>query len=218
VVLGAVSSTTVLTVGVLALVGVRLASGLRQSFTGAGRTIVVTVVGGIRWRHLWPVPFVLTVVVTVASLLMLVPGLDWGWWTALGGTGNPVTGGTTETVGTVWEWLVPLVFVALLAPALPLFAFAEERMFRSGAERWTGLRRTSKTIQFGLIHALIGVPIGVALALSLGGLYFLYVYLGEFRRTASSRAATFESTRAHTAYNSVIIALVVVLAVSTALG
>ena len=27
-------------------------------------------------------------------LLMLVPGLSWGWWSAIGGVGNPVTGGT----------------------------------------------------------------------------------------------------------------------------
>ena len=47
-------------------------------------------------------------------------------------------------------------------PALPLFAHAEERMFRAGAEHWTTRRRVFKTLQFGLIHALIGIPISAA--------------------------------------------------------
>jgi hypothetical protein len=212
VLLAEISPTTILTVGVLAFVGVRLAGGLRTSLTGEGRALVTQIVRGLRWRHVWPVPFVLTAVVVVASALMLVPGLDWGWWTALGGTGNPVTGGTDQTIGTVWEWVVPVVFIALLVPALPLFAYAEEQLFRRGAERWTRRRRVVKTVQFGLVHALIGVPIGVALALAVGGGYFLAVYLRAFRRRPSSAEATLESARAHTAYNGVIVIVVLVLA------
>lgn len=207
-----------MTIGVLGFVGVRLVGGFRQSVSGPGRRLMVEIGRGIRFRHVWPVPFVLTAVVVVASLLLLVPGLDWGWWTALGGTGNPVTGGTEQTVGTVWEWLVPLVFLVLLIPALPLFAHAEERMFRTGAEAWSGPKRVLKCLQFGLIHALIGVPIGVAVALSVGGAYFLGVYLRAYRRSGSSRRATLESTRAHTAYNGFIMVLVLVLVVLTVLG
>ena len=62
-----------------------------------------------------------------------------------------------------------------------------------------------------LCIALIGIPIGVALALSVGGLYFLVVYLRAFSRTGSRHEATLESTRAHTAYNGVIIGVVLVL-------
>ena len=212
------SPTTALTVGVLALVGVRLVGGVRVSLTGEGRRVVARVVGGIRWRHVWPVPFVLTGVVVAASLLLRVPGLDWGWWSALGGIGNPVTGSTEQTVGTAWEWIVPLAFVVLLIPALPLFAYAEERIFRAGAQRWTRPARAVKVVQFGLIHALIGVPIGVALALSVGGAYFMAVYLRAYRSTGSATEATYESTRAHTTYNAVIVTLVLVLALMTAFG
>jgi hypothetical protein len=208
----------VLTVGVLAVIGVRLVDGLRHSLTGEGRMLVARIVGGLRWRHVWPVPLVLTAVVAAASVLLLVPGLDWGWWTALGGSGNPVTGGTDQTVGTIWEWLVPLVFVSLLTPALPLFAYAEELLFRRGAEHWTSQQRVVKTVQFGLIHAVIGVPIGVALALSIGGAYFMSVYLREYARHASVADATLESSRAHTAYNGTVIVLVLALTALTALG
>ena len=204
------SLTTLVSVCVLGFMAVRLVSGVRISNSTAGRELVRGVRSRIGWRHVWPVPVVLAVVVIAASLLMQVPGLDWGWWSALGGEGNPVFGSTDATIGTVWEWVIPLVFMALLLPALPLFAHAEERMFRRGAETWSRRRRVLKTVQFGLVHALIGIPIGAALALSLGGSYFLLAYLRSYRTTGSRFEATMESTTAHTAYNAVIIAIVLV--------
>jgi hypothetical protein len=196
------------TVVVLVVMGARLAGGVRHARSSRGRALAGDIVRGIRWRHVWPVPLVLGAVLVVASAALAVPGLDWGWWSAVGGSGNPVFGSSDRTAGTVWEWLVPLVFVAMLVPALPLFADAEERIFRRGAEHWTPTRRAAKVVQFGLVHALIGIPIGVALALSLGGAYFMIVYLTEFRRSGSDELATRESARAHTAYNGCIIAVV----------
>jgi hypothetical protein len=209
----AIRPSDVLTFGVLGFMGVRLAGGLRRSRSGAGRLIVRDVVTGIRWRHIWPIAVVLPIVIVAASLLMSIPGLSWGWWTMLGGQGNPVFGSSDATIGTVWEWLIPLGFMALLLPALPLFAFAEERLFRQGAEHWSARRRAFKVVQFGLIHAVIGIPIGAALALSLGGAYFMIVYVRSFRVTGSRYRATLESTRAHTAYNGFIVIVVVVAAV-----
>jgi hypothetical protein len=198
------------TYAVLGFVGVRLATGVRRSFSKQGQIIVQEIVRKIRWRHIWPVPIVLTGVIAVAGLLWRVPGLDWGWWTALGGEGNPVFGSSDSTTGTVWEWLIPAAFVLLLIPALPLFAYAEEQMFRQGAERWSRLKRVGKVVQFGLVHALIGIPIGTALALSVGGAYFMGTYLRAYRQHPSSREATLESARAHTAYNGLIVATVIV--------
>jgi hypothetical protein len=115
--------------------------------------------------------------------------------------------------------LIPIVFVALLLPALPLFALREEQMFRQGAENWSWTRRVLMAIAFGLVHAIVGIPIGFALALSIGGAYFQFAYLRRFRQTAVQRDAVLESTRAHTAYNGLIVIVVlVVLAVSLALG
>lgn len=198
----------VLTFAVLALVGVRLVSGLRTSRSARGRQTVALVVRGLRWRHVWPVPFLLTTVIGVATLVLRIPGMSWGWWSLLGGSGNPVFGSSDATAGTVWEWIIPTVFMCLLLPALPLFAFAEERIFREGAENWSAPRRALKVLQFGLVHALIGIPVGAALTLSLGGAWFMRVYLARFRVTGSTREATLESTRAHTAYNGIIVVLV----------
>ena len=203
--------STVATAAVLGFMGVRLVDGVRHSRSAAGRSLVTEIAGGIRWRHIWPVPFVLAGVSAVAAPLLAVPGLSWGWWSALGGQGNPVFGSSTATAGSVLEWLVPLAFIALLVPALPLFAHAEEVMFRRGAEGWSRPRRAFKVMQFGLVHAVIGIPIGVAAALSVGGGYFMFVYLRAMRAGLGQQAATIESARAHTAYNAVLVMAVLVL-------
>ncbi len=208
--------TNVLTFAVLGFMGLRLVSGLRHSRSAHGRSIVAQVWHRIGWRHVWPVPLVLTVVVAAATALMQIPGLSWGWWSTLGGTGNPVFGESDATVGTVWEWIIPLTFMCLLLPALPLFAYAEERMFRTGAQGWSRWRRLLKVLQFGMVHAIIGIPLGAALALSLGGAYFMWVYLREYRRQQDPNGATLESTAAHTVYNGLIVLLVVVAAGLTA--
>jgi hypothetical protein len=210
-----VSFYDVLTVAVLAFIGVRIAGGTRLALTGQGRSHVAIIVRGLRVRHFVPPIPVLCVVVTAVIVLLQIPLLGFGWWSALGGVGNPVTGNTERTAGTALEWLIPLCFIVLLVPALPLFAEAEERIFRLGSERRSQWQRFLKGIQFGLVHALIGIPIGAALALSIGGWYFTWWYLWSYRRTGSSAEAMLESTRAHLAYNLtvVLIVLAVVLLV-----
>ena len=204
-----------LSVVVLAVVGLRLVQAVTLSRSQRGRSLSRQVWTGLRWRNIWPVPFVLAGVLLAAIPLLYVPVLRWGWWSALGGDGNPVFGSSTTTMGTVWEWLIPVIFMALVLLALPLFANAEERMFRMGAQHWSTRQRVIKVLQFGLIHAVIGIPIGVALALSVGGAYFMAVYLRSYARTGSTNEATLASTRAHTAYNALIITTVaVVVAVS----
>ena len=213
------STSDLLTFGVLALVAWRLFGGMRVALGGPGRARVLLVVRGIRWRHLWPVPLVLAAVGgTAAALITLVPPLAIGWWTLLGGQGNPAFGSSDVTSGTVWSWLLPLVFVTLLVPALPLFAQREEEIFRLGAELRTRRRRWWKALQFGLVHAVVGIPVGVALALSIGGLYFTHCYLRVQRTTGDRDAALLESTRAHTAYNALIVSLLAVTLVLQAVG
>jgi hypothetical protein len=206
-----VSVTDVLTVAVLAFVGVRIASGTRFALTGAGRGRVGIIVRGLRVQHFIPPIPVLCLVVLAVIVLLQIPLLDFGWWSALGGVGNPVTGSTDRTAGTALAWLIPLCFIVLLVPALPLFAEAEERMFRYGSEVRSQWQRFLKGIQFGLIHALIGIPIGAALALSIGGWYFTWWYLRAYRRTGSSIAAMLESTRAHLAYNITVVVIILAL-------
>ncbi|MGH2685408.1 MAG: hypothetical protein ACRDJP_08085 [Actinomycetota bacterium] len=205
-----------LAVAVLAAVGTRLFNVARFSLEPARRAHVVRLIRGIKPRHVVPVPLILAAVLAAALALMEVPGLDWGWWTALGGFGNPVTGGTERTVGTVFEWLVPLLFVVLLLPALPLLAEREEQVFRRGDEHRSIAGRATRGVGFGLVHAVMGIPLGAALALSIGGWYFSWCYLRGYRAGDRSQlAALAESTRAHLAYNGCIVVLLLVSLAAT---
>jgi hypothetical protein len=194
-----------LAAAVLLFVGFRLLQAVGFALR-AGRHDLFTIVQGIRPHHVLMGIATLVVVADVAFVLVQVPGLDFGWWTAIGGTGNPVTGGTERTAGTVLDWLLPLVFLLMLIPALPLLAAREERMFRLGDERRTVPQRLRRGVLFGITHALIGIPIGVCLALSIGGWYFSWRYVRGYR-TGGQRAALLESTRSHLVYNGVIVTL-----------
>ena len=200
----------VLTTIVLVVVGFRIFSGTRLFGRREIRQHVLEIVRGLRLRHFvacWPV-FVLVIVTAFA--LLQVPGLSWGWWSAIGGVGNPVVGSSQRTSGTPLEWIIPLIFLTMLVPALPLFAESEERMFRLGAELRSWPSRIRRAVEFGLVHCLIGIPIGVGLALSIGGLYFTWAYLRMYRKTCSPAAAMAESTRAHLGYNLTVFAFVAV--------
>jgi hypothetical protein len=76
----------------------------------------------------------------------------------------------------------------------------------------------AKAVQFGMVHALIGIPLGVALALSIGGGYFQWCYLRGFRRTGSQEETVLESTRAHVAYNGLLQVVVVAAIAAVAAG
>ena len=210
----------VLTVAVLGFVGFRLVTTARTAVTRDSRRHIVQIVRGVRLHHLLLAPVALIGVLAAAYGLLLIPGMSFGWWTAIGGTGNIVTGGTSRTSGTALEWIVPALFLLLLFPALPIFAEREELMFRRGAEGWSWRHRAWMGLKFGLIHLIMGIPIGVALALSVGGWYFQWAYLRGYRRHGDSAAAgVMESTRSHFAYNAEILTLaLVVLAVNGSLS
>jgi hypothetical protein len=198
-----------LTVAVLGFVGVRLATLASRAVRSRPlRARTVEIVRGLRLRHFLPVPLVLFLVLVAAVLLMEVPGLSFGWWSAIGGSGNVIVGATDDgsgggggSGGASLLDFVPLVFLTVLVPMLPLLAEREERMFRLGAESLSVWRRVRRAVEFGLVHLIMGIPIGVALALSIGGGYFTWAYL---------RGGLLEATRAHTAYNAVVVTLALV--------
>jgi hypothetical protein len=198
-----------LTVAALAFFGGRLALNAgRVARSDAARRRSVEIVRGLRPHHFVQAPFAFLAVIVVAVALLQIPGLSFGWWTALGGTGNIVTGSTTRTAGTALEWIIPAVFLTIVFPLLPLFAEREEILFRVGAENWSTGRRLRRGVEFGLIHLIMGIPIGVALALSVGGWYFTWAYLRGWRRGGQA-AGLLESTRCHLAYNTEILAIAI---------
>lgn len=197
-----------LTLTVLAVVGVQLVQSARTA-VGARRH-VIAVVSGLRWRHLLHAVPVLAAVLVSLVVLLQVPGLSFGWWTAIGGIGNPVFGASEHGLRGGAAVLLPALFGALLLVSLPLLVEREEWIFRRGAERRGVVRNTLVALLFGLMHVLVGIPIGAGLALSIGGVYFTHVYLRTFRATRSQHAALAECTRAHLGYDLVIVILVLV--------
>jgi hypothetical protein len=209
--------TDLATVAVLAFVGVRLVEASRYATTRRARARSVEILRGLRVHHFVLAVPILVLVISAFVLLVQIPGLSIGWFTAIGGEGNPVFGSSDRTAGTPFEVLVPLVFMALLIPALPLLVEREEQLFRRGSEFRTTGGRVVRGVAFGLVHAVIGIPIGAALALSIGGWYFTWAYLRGFRR-GGERAGMLESTRSHLAYNAIIVTLVLGAIVSESLG
>jgi hypothetical protein len=203
-----VNPLDLLTVAVLAFVGFRLADAARQSFSARGH--VWQLVAGLRPRHFLLAIPVLVGVLAVATPLLAVPGLDFGWWTAIGGEGNPVVGVGREGATGPLETVIPIIFVTLLLIGLPLLVEGEEWAFRRGAQHRSRAANARRSVLFGLVHAVVGIPIGVAMALSVGGFYFTWAYLRMWRATGAEEAALAESTRSHLAYNLVIAALVIV--------
>jgi hypothetical protein len=207
---GKLSTVTVLdllTVAVLAVVGVRLFEAARTSVGAHRKTLGV--VQGLRWRHFARAIPVVVVIVSTAWALIQLPVLSFGWWSMIGGAGNPAVGVTERDYGIV-SVVVPLFFIGLLIVAMPLLVAREEWVFRRGAEQRGTAGNVGRSIVFGLAHAVIGIPIGAALALSIGGLYLTWCYLEGWRETRSQSGALLESTRAHLAYNLTIIGLVLV--------
>lgn len=195
-----------LTLTIFTVVGVQLVQAARHS-VGARRH-VVRVVRGLRRDHVVGGVPVLAAVMVALVLLLQVPGLSFGWWTAIGGIGNPVFGASEHGLSGDAAVLVSALFGALLLVSLPLLVEREEWIFRRGAEKRGLLGNAAYALMFGLMHVLVGIPVGAGLALSIGGAYFTHVYLRAFRETRSQAAALMESTRAHLGYNLVIVALV----------
>lgn len=148
----------------------------------------------VRTLHVRPF---LTNLVPIAAVLAAfaglyqLPWLQWGWWTLVSGTpGNAMVSAAT---GSLWVFAP---FLVLLAVAMPQLVLAEEEVFRSGTRSWTHAVRRS--LVFGLIHLVPGVPIAAALALTIAGLWFTRQYF---------RGGVARSTTYHLAWNYELIAV-----------
>ena len=124
--------TAVLTASVLAFVGFRLASTaslMARSAVLRGQS--VEIVRGIRWRHLWPVPFVLAAVYRRRR-----PPRGPAACASAGGrrsavSATPSPAPPTRRRARRWSGSCPSCSSCCSCPALPLFAFREEEIFRA---------------------------------------------------------------------------------------
>lgn len=183
------------------------------------RRDVRSVVVGVGVRHLLMAPLVLSLVMgTYHALSSAHPVFRVGWASLLGSDGGGVL---TTTLG--WgSWFGVIIGVALGALVLvlmPLLVLGEEGLFRSGDEARGVPRRVLQAVAFGLCHLVAGIPLGLALGLTWGGLYLSREYTKSYRH-AEGDAKTKElrglygSASAHLAYNVGIVLLALVLVLS----
>lgn len=161
-------------------------------------------------RSYRPVHFLLSIpilglVITVAAILITyVPVMDKNpiLWAVSGVFGGDGTGqGNVMFEGLRWKYYA-ILFLPLLLFALPSLARDEEEVFRAGTQNWRS--GTVRSVVFGLMHLVVLIPLGAALALSIGGLWFTHQYF----QGGVERSSTY-----HAAYNSIIVSILLVLAV-----
>jgi len=178
---------------VFALVGGSLCVSAYRTLT-ADRGKVLDVIRAWQWRYLPGTLASLAGVIGMVLLLeWLLPWTQWGWFSAIGGIGNPVLGEADLGDGPQ-----ALAISAALAVGFPIiFAVAairearsEEESFRKGNQTHTLGRRLRRSIWFGLIHCIIGIPLSAGLALTVMGLWFDYVYQRGFTRALAGGATT----------------------------
>lgn len=177
-----------------------------------------------RWRT--PLLALLDIVgkLGLFALFWQLPFLRWGWWLALGGSGNVLLGGTTPTDGPiggggglsfllVMSFLLPVVLFLVM----PLLTVNEEAAFRMGTQKdpwWKVLRRNS---WFGAVHLLMGVPLAVVPALTWSGVLYHLVYRKKWHRLVSEgmdekdaeKSATIAAGSLHNLSNCILVVLVI---------
>jgi hypothetical protein len=152
------------------------------------------------WRRIRPHHVVgsLGLLVVVAgfafTLMTQVPGMDFGLGRLLGLHGNAVfapveeaaarAGAGTATDGTADSALLAgiIAFLVLLLALFPWLAYVEERAFREGLEDATFGQEVWTALRFGLLHLVMLIPIGAALAVGLAGFVYGRLYRAAYRR------------------------------------
>ena len=160
---------------------------------------------------------VMTTVVTLASV-GLPKFMTWSWISMLSGDGTDAQGGNIMAApfksGSV---IIIGIFWLLLTLALPYLAKGEEQTFRGlifGTKR-----RIITSIKFGLIHMVVGVPLFIALVISVVGYIFSIFYVKAFNKAAkvdpytANEVAINVSTSVHAKYNFLIITIGALLAI-----
>jgi hypothetical protein len=117
--------------------------------------------------------------------------------------GNGEGRGNLILSGLNWKWYA-VVFLPVLALALPRLAQAEEVQYRARTKNWPD--GVFRSVRFGLAHLIMLIPLSASLALTWAGLLFTWAYF---------RGGVAESTRYHAAFNTVIIAVIFALLLIT---
>lgn len=193
-----------------------LALHLWQGYKKRGE--VFDLLSGLRPRHVLQGLGLLSA--TLASLFVMAylaatvfPLLKWSWLQALAGQmTSPVAVGASKQV-TVPGFVIFGMYLMFFF-AMPMLVVAEEKMFRSGAERRSLTGNVLLAIAFGLSHSVLGLPIFCAIALIPAGMILTRIYLKSASTAVDSvqapRAALLDASRAHLMNNAIALSIFLV--------
>lgn len=153
------------------------------------------------WDWIWALLLVVSVFLSVGLIISLNPPswLKFSWISFLCGdqsknlVTSPMTSGYIPVV---------LIFWVLMAFSLPYLAKMEEVIFREGAIDIGS--RIKKSIIFGMVHMVMGIPLFVAMLLCITGFIFSIKYCKAYKVLGSDEAIL-ASTSLHMKYNFILI-------------
>lgn len=156
---------------------------------------------------------VLSVTMFGAVLCSFVPVLRTGALHFIFQEGGNIFVSSVNKTAQEAPWLIvrlsgPLFFLVLLY-IVPFWAEAEEHIFRKGHIAWKPIMK--KSVIFGLLHLLAGVPLGICLLLIGVGFYYACKYRDAYVVSRQQgmchehavQVGLLESTTYHAAYNSI---------------
>lgn len=182
------------------------------------RRVALAVWSRVRWYHVaGSLGLIGAVVATLLALIAFVPGAGWGLGRLIGLSGNAVFApletaaqsggggvggaggpGASGTGGTTWPGVLVaggvVLFLTALLAMFPWLAYVEERVFREGLEDADLRRELWVAVKFGLVHLVMLIPVGAALAIGVAGFAYGRIYRRAFarsRRRARTEAGPF---------------------------
>lgn len=152
----------------------------------------------IDWRLMLVDAIVVAATITVVVVLITVSPniMGFSWLRVFGASGTNI-----NTIGSDIPYF-GIVFVLLLMLALPWLAQIEEELFREGTGSW--LEGFVRSVIFGFVHMLVGIPLGAAIALIIPGMFYTAMYF---------KGGVELSTKAHFQYNLIVVSLLLVSAI-----
>ena len=169
--------------------------------------------------YLWSFLMMIGVMTTVFTLASInLPNfMTWSWISMLGSGTDAPSGNILAAPFKSGSVIIIGIFWLLLTLALPYLAKGEEKVFRSLV--FGTKSRIITSIKFGLIHMVVGVPLFIALILSVVGYIFSVFYVKAFNKAAkvdpytADEVAINVSTSVHAKYNFLIVTIGALLAI-----
>lgn len=151
----------------------------KSAFTESSLTFTKKVVSN--FNLIMFVKVVLTMsftIMTFSWIYQTLPILQWGWSEAIFGKSINIAFAPTNTGNKTFDMLLGIPFVILFAIAVPKLAYVEEKLFRNNTI--SILPIIFKSLLFGLIHCIVGIPLAAGLCLSFAGLLFAFAYKAKY--------------------------------------